>query len=78
VLNAYDAARRTLDGRGDLNELSMGPAAAGLSAAVRPPASQPAGAVPVTPSELAALPPLPLPAVGPAYGTPQAILAGGR
>jgi phospholipid/cholesterol/gamma-HCH transport system substrate-binding protein len=78
LLNAYDAAHRTLDGRGDLNEFSMGPAGRGLTAATSPQGAAPTGAVPVTLAELAKLPPLPLPAVGPAYGTPQAILAGGH
>jgi phospholipid/cholesterol/gamma-HCH transport system substrate-binding protein len=78
LLNAYDAAHRTLDGRGDLNEFSMGPAGRGLTAAASPQGSAPSGAVPVTVAELAKLPPLPLPAVGPAYGTPPAILAGGH
>jgi phospholipid/cholesterol/gamma-HCH transport system substrate-binding protein len=66
VINAYDATTRTLNGRGNLNELSMGQAATG----------GPAGAVPLPASVLRLLPPLPLPAVG-LYGTPQA-LPGGR
>ena len=79
VVNAYNATTRTLNGRGDLNELSMGPGAQQTGAA-SPPAgrpSGPAGAVPLPPSSLSKLPPLPLPAVG-LYGTPQAALAGGR
>jgi virulence factor Mce-like protein len=78
VVNAYNATTRTLNGRGDLNELSMGPGA--QTSAASPPAaglSGPAGAVPLPPSSLGKLPPLPLPAVG-LYGTPQAALAGGR
>jgi len=81
VVNAYDAANRTLDGRGNLNELSMGPGAHDL-AAITPGgtgtgSAGPAGAVPLSPSAVRAVPPLPLPAVG-LYGTPEAALAGGR
>ena len=81
VVNAYDAVNRTLDGRGNLNELSMGPGAHDL-AAITPGgtgagSAGPAGAVPLSPSALRAVPPLPLPAVG-LYGTPEAALAGGR
>jgi virulence factor Mce-like protein len=81
VVNAYDATNRTLDGRGDLNELSMGPGAHDLQA-ITPGGTGaggagPAGAVPLSPSALRAVPPLPLPAVG-LYGTPEAALAGGR
>jgi phospholipid/cholesterol/gamma-HCH transport system substrate-binding protein len=78
VVNAYDATTRTLNGRGDLNELTMGPGARQASAATQPPASTsgPPGAVPLPLSALPHLPPLPLPAVG-LYGTPQAALAGG-
>ncbi len=81
VVNAYDATTRTLNGRGDLNELSMGPGAQQLGATS--PAvtgagvSGPAGSVPLPLSSLPQLPPLPLPAVG-LYGTPQAALAGGH
>jgi hypothetical protein len=73
VVNAYNATARTLVGRGDLNELSMGPGAAQAGAA----GSGPAGSVPLPSSMLRTLPPLPLPAVG-LYGTPQAALARGR
>jgi phospholipid/cholesterol/gamma-HCH transport system substrate-binding protein len=81
VVNAYDATNRTLDGRGNLNELSMGPGAHDLQA-ITPGGTGtggagPAGAVPLSPSALRAVPPLPLPAVG-LYGTPDAALAGGR
>jgi phospholipid/cholesterol/gamma-HCH transport system substrate-binding protein len=81
VVNAYDSTSRTLDGRGDLNELSMGPGAHDLQA-ITPGGTGtggagPAGAVPLSPSALRAVPPLPLPAVG-LYGTPDAALAGGR
>ncbi|WP_424920205.1 MCE family protein [Streptomyces sp. wa13] len=67
VLNAYDPANRTLNGRTNLNELSMGgpltePAAAtaGLQ-----------GLAPVDTTRQKALPVLPLPAVGTVYGTPE-------
>ena len=81
VVNAYDATNHTLDGRGDLNELSMGPGAHALTAITAggtgTGGSGPAGAVPLSPSALRAVPPLPLPAVG-LYGTPEAVQAGGR
>ncbi len=67
LVNAYDAARHTLDGRGDLNEFSMGNAAGAFTASV-----------PVPSSDLGLIPPLPLPPVGTVYGTPQAILSGGH
>jgi len=81
LLGAYDPVHHTLDGRGDLNELSMGPGANDLTA-ITPGgtgagSSGPAGAVPLSPSALRAVPPLPLPAVG-LYGTPEAVQAGGR
>ena len=66
LLNAYDPRHRTLDGRGDLNELSMGPAATAGS-----------DPVPVPASELASLPPLPLPPAGPVYRS-TATRPGGR
>lgn len=66
VLNAYDPANRTLNGRTNLNELSMGgplvdsgAATAGLD-----------GLAPVDATRQRALPVLPLPAVGTVYGTP--------
>jgi len=81
VVNAYDSTNRTLDGRGNLNELSMGPGAHDLQAITSggtgTGSAGPAGAVPLSPSALRAVPPLPLPAVG-LYGTPEAALAGGR
>jgi len=81
VINAYDSTNRTLDGRGDLNELSMGPGANDLTAITAggtgTGGSGPAGAVPLAPWALRAVPPLPLPAVG-LYGTPEAVQAGGR
>jgi phospholipid/cholesterol/gamma-HCH transport system substrate-binding protein len=81
VVNAYDSTNLTLDGRGNLNELSMGPGAHDLQAITSggtgTGSAGPAGAVPLSPSAVRAVPPLPLPAVG-LYGTPQAALAGGR
>lgn len=85
VLGAYDAAHRTLDGRGDLNELCLNPKTArklgctpSPSLVTQPGAAPaaPTGSVPVPLTELSAVPPLPLPAVGTVYGTPQALLAG--
>jgi len=81
VVNAYDATNRTLDGRGNLNELSMGPGANDLQA-ITPGGTGagsfgPAGAVPLPSVALRMVPPLPLPAVG-LYGTPDAVLPGGR
>jgi len=80
VVNAYDSTNRTLDGRGNLNELSMGPGAHDLQAITSggtgTGSAGPAGAVPLSPSALRAVPPLPLPAVG-LYGTPEAAVAGG-
>jgi phospholipid/cholesterol/gamma-HCH transport system substrate-binding protein len=87
LLGAYDAAHRTLDGRGDLNELCLGPASRKLGCTAQPttlaaPASAavaaPGGSVPVPPGRLSAVPPLPLPVTGTLYGTPQALLAGGH
>jgi phospholipid/cholesterol/gamma-HCH transport system substrate-binding protein len=66
ILNAYDNANRSLVGRDDLNELSLGPAAKIFGSADALPAS----VLPVGSSALTALPPLPLPAVGTVYGTP--------
>jgi phospholipid/cholesterol/gamma-HCH transport system substrate-binding protein len=81
VVNAYDSTNRTLDGRGNLNELSMGPGAHDLQAITSggtgAGSAGPAGAVPLSPAALRAVPPLPLPAVG-LYGTPEAAPPGGR
>jgi|HubBroStandDraft_1064217.scaffolds.fasta_scaffold03382_6 phospholipid/cholesterol/gamma-HCH transport system substrate-binding protein len=66
LLNAYDAADKSLAGRGDLNELSLGPAAKLLAGQDQLPAS----AVPVSAGALTSLPPLPLPTVGTVYGIP--------
>jgi phospholipid/cholesterol/gamma-HCH transport system substrate-binding protein len=104
VVNAYDPVTRTLDGRGDLNELSMGSSASSAASPAAPPAapsaSSPAsgnvfcaaastssplgtlcrqeqastgGLVPISPQALGSLPPLPLPAVGPVYGSPAVV-----
>jgi phospholipid/cholesterol/gamma-HCH transport system substrate-binding protein len=80
LVNAYDATRHTLDGRGDLNEFSMGQAAKAFDTADSQPgvAPGPIGTVAVPASLAGELPPLPLPPVGPVYGTPEAILAGGH
>jgi len=82
LVNAYDATNRTLDGRGDLNELSMGPGSAGTLQAITAGgtgtgSSGPAGSVALPPSALPVVPPLPLPAIG-LYGTPQVAMRGGR
>ena len=80
LVNAYDATRHTLDGRGDLNEFTMGKAAAKaatMSDEQPPGDAGPAGTLPVLPGQAGALPPLPLPVIGTEYGTPQAVLAGG-
>jgi phospholipid/cholesterol/gamma-HCH transport system substrate-binding protein len=77
VVNAYDAAHRTLDARGDLNEFSMNPIGKLLSVP-GPGSTAPAGSVLVPLSQLSGLPPLPLPVTGPLYGTPTAVRAGAR
>jgi virulence factor Mce-like protein len=68
LLNAYDSANQTLTGRGDLNELSLGPAAKLFAAD----SQLPPGTVPVPREALSGLPPLPLPVVGTVFGTPAA------
>lgn len=107
VVNAYDPAARTLDGRGDLNELSMGSSASSSSSSASPQGgasssgagnvfcaaastSSPLGTlcgqeqagagglVPVSPQAAASLPPLPLPAVGPVYGSPGSVTGAKR
>jgi virulence factor Mce-like protein len=80
LVSAYDAAHHTLDGRGDLNELSMRNAtAAGTTADLQVGGiGAPSGSVPVLEAQLSSLPPLPLPAVGTVYGTPQALLRSAR
>jgi phospholipid/cholesterol/gamma-HCH transport system substrate-binding protein len=75
LLNAYDSTDHTLLGRGDLNELSFGPAAKLLGGAD----ALPAGAEPISGAAMAALPPLPLPSVGTVYGSPgTALTSAGR
>ncbi|MFI6689012.1 MCE family protein [Streptomyces sp. NPDC050485] len=77
ALNAYDPAHRTLDGRGDINEISMG----GDIVFPRDPATAGSAAlVPVPEARRRALPALPLPAVGTVYGTAADLAAksGGR
>ncbi|MFB4420278.1 MCE family protein [Streptomyces sp. QL37] len=66
VLNAYDPANRTLNGRTNLNELSMG------GPLVEPETGTASleGLAPVDATRQKALPVLPLPAVGTVYGTP--------
>ncbi|WP_256107172.1 MCE family protein [Streptomyces sp. ODS05-4] len=62
ALAAYDPVHRTLNGRANINELSPG----------APDPTAPAGLEPVAdPARRATLPALPLPAVGPLYGTPS-------
>jgi phospholipid/cholesterol/gamma-HCH transport system substrate-binding protein len=80
LVNAYDATRHTLDGRGDLNEFSMGKIIGKVSTMADSGAGSlfgPFGSVPVPTSALGIVPPLPLPAAGPVYGTPQALVASG-
>ncbi|HEX5117193.1 MAG TPA: MCE family protein [Pseudonocardiaceae bacterium] len=83
LLNAYDPVNRTLDGRGDLNELSLGKPATGSATTAPTPLTaalcatggsgcqQPSagGLVPVSQAAQRSLPPLPLPAVGPVFST---------
>jgi phospholipid/cholesterol/gamma-HCH transport system substrate-binding protein len=87
VVAAYDSATRTLTGRGDLNELCLGPDAAELGCGTTTSAATsgsatgltadadaavPAGSLPA--DGVTGLPPLPLPAIGLA-ATPEALLA---
>ncbi|GHA86266.1 MULTISPECIES: MCE family protein [Streptomyces] len=65
VLNAYDPVNRTLNGRTNLNELSMG---GPLTEADAPGLH---GLAPVDTTRQKSLPALPLPAVGTVYGTPE-------
>ena len=73
VLGAFDPVHGTLDGRGDLNELSMGPASvvagAGTTAQVL---------FQVPSSQLSSLPPLPFPVTGPVYATTRPAHSGGH
>lgn len=61
LLRAYDPAHRTLDGRADLNELSMG---GDLTAAGTQPAARTSGSGGTAATPDGAAPPLPLPIVG--------------
>ncbi len=79
---AYDAANHTVDGRGDLLELIGGNGGTSASDTAYASSSltygsQPPGTVAVPSAYLDKLPPLPLPAVGTVYTTPQAMLARG-
>ncbi|MDT0491222.1 MCE family protein [Streptomyces sp. NPDC012600] len=67
VLNAYDPAHRTLNGRANLNELSMGGPLVSPDAASGPPP----GLAPVDANRRKSLPVLPLPEVGTVFGTPE-------
>ncbi|MFD4855293.1 MCE family protein [Streptomyces atratus] len=64
VINAYDPTNRTLNGRTDLNELSMGGPLTESTVSLD-------GLSPVTAERQKTLPSLPLPAVGTVYGTPE-------
>ncbi|MFF0724789.1 MCE family protein [Streptomyces sp. NPDC004134] len=76
LLRAYNPGKRTIDGRGNLNELSMGgPPDAGLAKDGGAAAGR-AGLVPAPADRQDELPGLPLPAVGDVYGTPEE--GGGR
>jgi virulence factor Mce-like protein len=91
LVHAYDAATRTLVGRGYLGEFIRGKArfrgaarpgtAAGTAdpsgTAGRSGSNGPPGSVPAPASLAGSLPPLPLPSAGPVYGTPEALLRGG-
>ncbi|MEU8623369.1 MCE family protein [Streptomyces sp. NPDC048669] len=64
VIKAYDPLNRTINGRTNLNELSMGGPLTDESAGLN-------GLSPVDAARQKALPSLPLPAVGTVYGTPE-------
>jgi phospholipid/cholesterol/gamma-HCH transport system substrate-binding protein len=78
-VNAYDATTHTLDGRGYLAELIHGRAGTGAftTAATWPGTMLPPGSIAVSPADVGRLPPLPLPAAGTVYASPQALLRGG-
>lgn len=79
LVNAYDGAHHTLDGRGDLNEFSMSNVtAAHTTADLQTGGEAPPGSVPVLQDELSSLLPLPLPVVGTVYATPEALLRSTR
>ncbi|HEY1617421.1 MAG TPA: MCE family protein [Streptosporangiaceae bacterium] len=80
LLAAYDPKTGTLDGRADINEFSMGPAGQGVNV---PASGTNASAmaqilIEVPEGQTGKLPPLPLPAIGPVYGTPLTSREGGR
>ncbi|MFE9401297.1 MCE family protein [Streptomyces sp. NPDC006530] len=66
ALNAYDPVHRTLDGRGNINEISMG---GDIVFPRNPSVAGGAGLVPVPRDRLRALPTLPLPPVGTVYAS---------
>ncbi|MEU9191928.1 MCE family protein [Streptomyces hundungensis] len=66
ALNAYDPVHRTLDGRGNINEISMG---GDIVFPPNPSVAGGAGLVPVPGTRLRALPALPLPPVGTVYAS---------
>ncbi|WP_407565459.1 MCE family protein [Streptomyces sp. 184] len=68
LLRAYNPGKRTIDGRGNLNELSMGGTP---DAGAANPGTGTEGLVPAPAERRAELPGLPLPAVGDVYGTPE-------
>ncbi|WBB64612.1 MCE family protein [Streptomyces sp. WMMC500] len=76
LLNAYNPGKRTIDGRGNLNELSMGGTPDAEAADAGGAAASREGLVPAPAERRAELPGLPLPAVGDVYGTPER--GGGR
>jgi virulence factor Mce-like protein len=79
LVNAYDAAHHTLDGRGDLNEFSIrNVTAARTTADLQTGGEAPPGSVPVLQAGLSSLLPLPLPVVGSVYATPEALLRSSR
>ncbi|MEV0090798.1 MCE family protein [Streptomyces sp. NPDC050738] len=71
LLDSYDPVQRTIDGRGNLNELSMNKALNGSGTASSSAGAGLAGLVPVQPSQQSGLPMLPLPVVGDVYGSPS-------
>ena len=69
LVNAYDPANRTLNGRTNLNEISMGGPL--VTPGPKTDAATLAGLSPVGAARQKALPVLPLPPVGTVYGTPE-------
>ncbi len=80
LLAAYDPKTGTLDGRADINEFSMGPAGQGVNVPAGTTRAQAMAQilVEVPQTQIGELPPLPLPAIGPVYGTPLTARGGGR